>query len=168
MSAAGQIIIRSRSEAATISGLGRQHSIESKRKISLSRKKFLVKNPDMVPYKLNHKHKKISFPEQYFKECFGDVFHYQYRVGLYELDFADIENQIDIEIDGDQHFLDERIMLHDQKRNKELSELGWKIIRIKWSSFQKLSRKEKELIVTSIVSNKSLPNIPCIFQYNSP
>lgn len=152
MSAAGQIIIRSRSEAAAISGLGRQHSAESKRKISSSRKKFLADNPDMVPYKLNHKHKKISFPEQYFKECFGDVFHYQYRVGLYELDFADVENKIDIEIDGDQHFLDKKIQEHDKKRNLALTNLGWNVIRIKWSEFVKLTREEKELLVNSLLS----------------
>lgn len=67
------------------------------------------------------------------------------------MDFAFEEDKIDIEIDGDQHFLDDRIVEHDIKRNTILSELGWTIYRIKWSEFKKLDFLSKQLIVNSIL-----------------
>jgi len=129
-------------------------SEEGKRNISIARRKFLEANPDMVPYKLNHYSKGDSYPEKYFSECLKDSSYIKkYQIGLYELDFADLENKIDLEIDGCQHRLDPRIVEHDKKRNENLIAMGWKIIRINWSNFKKYDQATKEKIIKNILEN---------------
>lgn len=149
----GLLVSRSRSESIKIASKKhpQKHSQETKDKISRKRKEYLKANPDQIPYKLNHKHKKQSYPEKYFSESFGKNFLEQYKVNLYSLDFACLNKKWDIEIDGCQHELDKRIKKHDEKRNKELSCLGWNIIRIRWSKFQKLLHEEKKLIIDSLL-----------------
>lgn len=86
-------------------------SDETKEKISKSRIKFLKENPDMVPYKLNHYSKGPSYPELYWQgilDSYGIEYTQEYRLSLYSLDFAILDKKIDIEIDGDQHYLDNR------------------------------------------------------------
>jgi len=107
--------------------LGRKHSEETKKKISKSRIKFLQENPDMVPYKLNHYSKGRSYPEEYFKGIFDSheiEYEEQYQISVYQLDFAFLEKKIDFEVDGEQHYLDERIIKSDKRRNKFLIDNG--------------------------------------------
>lgn len=121
---------------------------------SLKKKKFLKENPDKIPYLLNHS-SKISYPEKYFKELFDSLkinLEFQYSLYPYFLDFAKIESKIDIEIDGGQHTYDKRIVEHDKKRNDYLEKLGWKIIRIKWSEYKKMSYNERCQFVKDLVS----------------
>ncbi|MDO8610975.1 MAG: DUF559 domain-containing protein [bacterium] len=162
-------VCRTKSEAYKISAIKhpRRHTEETKRKISEIRKKFLKENPDKVPYLLNHKYKRTSYPEQYFTDCFKNTkLTPKYRILAYELDFADIENKIDIEIDGCQHFLDPVIVEHDKKRNQTLIELGWTIYRIRWADFQKETRENKEIIVNSIISLTPI-DTKCLLIINS-
>ena len=117
---------------------GKIHSEETKNKISLSMQKYLEQNPNRVPYILNHSSKE-SYPETYFKELFlkeNIQYIYHFRVNKYELDFAVPSLNLDIEIDGDQHYLDNKIIDSDVRRDKYLSDLGWKVFRIKWSSWK--------------------------------
>lgn len=119
-------------------------SEETKKKISESRIKFLRENPDMVPYKLNHYSKGRSYPEEYWKRILDShkiSYTEQYQVGPYQLDFV-IGNNIDLEIDGDQHYLDKRVVASDKRRNEYLENLGWKIVRIKWSDYKKIVDKK--------------------------
>lgn len=134
--------------------LGKTHSEETKQKISKARIKYLNENPDKVPYKLNHSSKE-SYPEKYFRELFekeGLNLNKQYSVGIYSLDFALVENKIDIEIDGDQHYLDPKIVEIDKRRNDYLTSLGWKIIRVKWSDYKKLIDKEKKQYIIKLLN----------------
>ena len=129
-------------------------SEETKKKISESRIKFLRENPDMVPYKLNHYSKGRSYPEEYWKgilDSHGVSYTEQYQVGPYQLDF--VIGNIDLEIDGDQHYLDKRVVASDKRRNKYLENLGWKTIRVKWSDYQKLV--DKKTFVGGIISQLS-------------
>lgn len=122
-----------------------KHSQETKIKISKARIKYLAENPEMVPYKLNHYSKGPSYPERYWKKIFDSVglkYTEQYQIHTYQLDFALVEEKIDIEIDGEQHYLDERIVESDKRRNEYLKSLGWKIIRIRWSEYKKLVAKQ--------------------------
>ena len=126
-------------------------SQKTRDKISKSMKKFMVENPEMVPYKRNHYSKGPSYPEKYFAELFekeGMKFEKYYRFHTYELDFADPILKIDIEVDGDQHILDKRIVKHDIKRNKFMEDNGWKVFRILWSDYQKLSFEEKKSFIS--------------------
>lgn len=143
---------RSRSDKLSNVGKNRKLSDETKKKISESRKKYLLENPDMVPYKLNHSSKE-SYPEKYFSELFlkeNIKVERYYYVSIYELDFCVIDKKIDIEIDGEQHFVDDGIRKSDENRNKYLQNLGWTIIRIRWSDYQKLSIEEKKNYISDL------------------
>lgn len=133
---------------------GKHHTDESKLKLSNIRKSYLEQHPEMVPYKINH-HSKQSYPEKYFRELFDNDeilknFISEYKVGLYSLDFALPSLMYYIEIDGEQHYVDDRIIKHDEERNKKLSELGWKGIRIRWSDYQKLNLKQRKAKIQEI------------------
>jgi very-short-patch-repair endonuclease len=138
---------RSKSDANKLAHLKkpRKLSSETKLKISESRIKFLKENPDKVPYKLNHSSKE-SFPEKYFTEIFekeGIKVEKYYHIGLYELDFCIPEKKIDIEIDGNQHYDDKKIVESDKRRTAYLEDNGWDVIRIRWSDYNKLLYDEK-------------------------
>lgn len=131
---------------------GKHHTPQSKEKLSLYRKEYLRKNPNMVPYVLNHSSKQ-SYPEKYFEDVFEKEninLSYHLQVNKYELDFYNTEKMIDVEIDGEQHYLDSRIRKSDLERNEYLRSLGWTIIRIRWSRYQKLSKIQKQNLITAL------------------
>lgn len=124
----------------------RVHSPETRKKLSLSLRKFLEENPEMVPYRRNHSSKGRSYPEEYWKMVFDNhqiSYEEQYRIGIYQLDFAFPSIKIDLEIDGEQHYVDQRIVDSDKRRTVFLEKQGWKVIRIRWSKFQALENKSE-------------------------
>ena len=124
---------------------GKHQSDEVKRKVSETMKRKIAEGSFIVPYKRNHS-SKVSYPEKYFQEVFKELpVKYNYQVGLYQLDFAIPEKKVYIEIDGEQHFVDKRIVEHDKERTEKLDALGWKCLkRVRWGEYQKLSQDEKE------------------------
>jgi very-short-patch-repair endonuclease len=150
----GFIKLRNKSDSQKLSQskTPRKHSEETKKKISEIRKKYLQENPDKVPYKLNHSSKE-SYPEKYFTEVFrneGIEVVKSFHIGIYELDFCIADKRIDIEIDGSQHYCDEKIVESDKRRNKFLEDDGWDVIRINWSEYKKLSFDEKREYITNL------------------
>lgn len=131
---------------------GKKLPEEMKKKIGQGVKQYLIENPDMVPYKRNHSSKE-SYPEHYFSEYFKtnniEVIE-QYSIHSYHLDFCNIEKKIDIEIDGEQHYVDHKIVAHDEKRNAYLQSLGWTIFRVRWSEYQKMSDESKADLLLKI------------------
>lgn len=130
----------------------RNISQETKNKISISRKKYLEENPDKVPYLLNHYSKGPSYPEKYWSEILIKhkiPFDTEYRVWLYSLDFK--IGMVDLEIDGEQHYLDNKIIESDLRRNSYLESLGYKIIRIRWKDFKILSKDNREIFVKNLI-----------------
>lgn len=130
-----------------------KHTQVTKNKLSKIRIKHLKKNPDQVPYLLNHYSKGDSYPETYFKEVFEKEnipLKHHYQIGLYQLDFYNLDKKIDIEIDGEQHYVDKRIKQSDKKRTRYLNKLGWKVFRIRWSDYQKLTFSDKNFIINHI------------------
>lgn len=127
---------------------GSKQSDEVKSKISSSMKQFLYNNPDMIPYMRNHS-SKTSYPEEYFIGVFNDIpqITYHHRIGLYELDFCNVSTKRYLEIDGDQHKLDKRIIEHDIVRTEKLLALGWEGKRILWSDYKKLSKEEQVSLI---------------------
>ena len=106
----------------------------------------------MVPYIRNHSSKE-SYPEEYFTELFNREnikLIKQFAVGSYHLDFCDPNKKIDVEIDGDQHYPDAKIINHDRIRNKFLENNGWTIYRIRWSSYKVMTDKEKTHVINCI------------------
>lgn len=131
----------------------KKHSEETKNKISKIRIKFLTENPDKVPYLLNHSSKGASYPELYWKNVLENnsiKFDSELQINKYRLDF--VIGNIDLEIDGDQHYLDKRIVESDLRRKEFLNDLGYEIIRIRWSTYQKLSQEKRIEFVKNIIS----------------
>lgn len=138
----------------TPSFLGKTHTEEEKKHLSEIRKLYLAEHPEKIPYKINHSSKK-SYPETYFEEVFNNddllkTFTNQYPVGLYSLDFAFVDKKIDVEVDGEQHYRDTRIVEHDKIRTKILNDLGWTVFRIRWATYKKLNESKKQDILNQI------------------
>ena len=110
---------------------GKHLSEEHKNKTSASMKKFFKEHPDRVPYVLNHSSKE-SYPEKYFKAAFlaenFPVFIQDKYVNGYFLDFAFDKLKLYIEVDGEQHYTDKKIVQHDLVRTANLNKTEWKCI----------------------------------------
>lgn len=111
---------------------GKKAKDESKIKISKSRIKYLIENPDKVPYLMHHSSKE-SYPEKIFRIALIENniqgWIQEYRNGIYSYDFAFVEHKIDIEIDGNTH-RSEKVKKIDERRDLWSKEQGWRVIRI--------------------------------------
>ncbi len=134
-------------------------SDKQKEKISKSLKLYLKEHPDKVPYLLNHHNNGESYPEKYFREIFEKDGHLltkiqqEVKVNLYSLDFANVSKKYYLEIDGEQHYVDIKIVKHDIKRTEELKKLGWNGFRIRWTTFLKLSFEKRKSLINEIYKN---------------
>lgn len=142
---------------------GKHLSEEHKNKTSASMKKFFKEHPDRVPYVLNHSSKE-SYPEKYFKSAFlaenFPVFIQDKYVNGYFLDFAFDKLKLYIEVDGEQHYTDKKIVQHDLVRTANLNKTEWKCIcRIRWSKFQRLTVEQKHKFILGL-KNKLFKNVP--------
>ena len=147
------VTLREKYKTGEHPNIGREFSDEHRSNISKSRIKFLKENPDKMPYVLYHYTKGPSYPEVYFKELFTNEaieLKYHHRLSIYELDFAHLDKKIAIEIDGEQHYTDPRIIESDKRRDNFLKEKGWYTYRIRWADWQKKSYEDKRLIITEI------------------
>lgn len=73
-------------------------------------KRFLERNPDKVPYLLNHS-SRISYPERYFMFVFKKEkidLEYHTQISRYQLDFCDLKQKKYVEIDGESHYVDKK------------------------------------------------------------
>jgi very-short-patch-repair endonuclease len=109
----------------------RKVSDETRLKISKSRRAYLEKNPDQVPYRLYHS-TKISRPEKVILDLLNEYkiegWVYNAPFSIYSLDFAFPYLKIDIEIDGNTH-KQEKVKKIDDRRDKFLIDNGWKVFR---------------------------------------
>lgn len=118
----------------------RTHSNNTKHKISnglkISHKKGIHPGWKHINSDINKK----SYPEKWFiKNVLEKYFLYnkyeiieKYSFGKYFLDFALIDKKIDIEIDGQQHFITKNAIDHDNDRDIFLLNNGWRVYRISW------------------------------------
>jgi very-short-patch-repair endonuclease len=117
---------------------GKIMSDEQKEKISESRIKFLIENPDKVPYLLNHS-SEMSYPEKILANALSESgicgWVYNYRNGLYAYDFGFPDIKLDIEVDGATHNL-EKVKKIDIKRDKFSKSLGWTVLRFSASEIK--------------------------------
>jgi len=98
---------------------------------------------------INSRLDKLSYPERFFKQALvNEGIFDQYRIeqqlsiGKYFLDFAFIQLKLNVEIDGSQHFRDNKNIEHDKIRNEFLNNKGWKIYRIPWLEMFKNPKNE--------------------------
>lgn len=142
----GDLVTRSISEALKISNKNnpRKHTEESREKISQGRRKYLLDNPDKVPYKLNHYSHGESYPEKYFREWLEKEnidFIAEYRISYYSIDF--FINNLALEIDGEQHYVDERIVKSNKIRDDYLKSLNIQTIRVRWKYYKQLKSDDR-------------------------
>lgn len=131
----GDFISRNHSQASKLAfkkgRLVQKHTQETKDKISKSRIKYLIDNPDKVPYLINHSSKQ-SYPETIFQNALISAnitgWVYNYRFGIYQYDFAFPELKIDVEIDGSTHNLP-KVKKIDERRDQFSKDNGWVVIR---------------------------------------
>jgi very-short-patch-repair endonuclease len=137
------------------SQLGKKHTEEEKKRISAGMKNFLREHPDRVPYVLNHHSKGDSYPEKYFRSCLDNAsieYEKDYKALSYFLDFAWPKCKCYIEIDGEQHYVDETIIKHDKIRTEKLENDGWKCLeRVRWKSFKNLNREEQSEFIHNLI-----------------
>lgn len=117
---------------------GKEHTDESRDKMSISALKSFEKGDHA-----NWKSRKIrSYPELYFEEVLKELeifdeceIEYPIKNGKYQyfLDFYFPDKKINLEIDGNQHRLEDRI-ISDKRRDEFLKSNGIKVFRIKWTS----------------------------------
>jgi len=140
----GEFVSRNKSEARKLAP-SRPLTEETKQKLSIARKKYLEKNPDKVPYKLNHYSKGQSYPESYFEQWLkneGICYIAEQQISIYSIDFR--IGDIALEIDGEQHYVDERIVKSNFYRDEYLKSIGIDTIRVRWAHYQKFSNEEKQ------------------------
>ena len=68
---------------------------------------------------------------------------YHKQIGLYGLDFYNEAKKKYIEIDGESHYVDKKTIEIDKRRTVFLSENGWSGKRIRWSTYKRASKNDK-------------------------
>lgn len=157
----GLLKLRSRTE--------RKHTLETRRKISAARRRYMKEHPEQLPYLLNHRSHGPSYPERYFREALQQS---QYQTGVtmltYELDFANVTSKIDFEVDGSQHYNNDDCKSHDLRRNHELASIGWTVIRLNWAIFKRLALSQREKIVQELRAGIFIASdVLCVLSANS-
>lgn len=130
---------------------GKQHTDETKEKIRKGRVKYLIEHPGQ--HGAFDKSKK-TYLEEWFNEFLlkNDLYSkyniiYNYSVYPYFLDYAFVDLQLDIELDGSWHYTYENTIKHDIKRNNDLINKGWKVFRISIDEVNKNREKiENEVL----------------------
>jgi very-short-patch-repair endonuclease len=99
---------------------------------------------------INKNSSRRSYPEKYFYSVLKNNGLFErftiiekFPLGKYSLDFAIIDLKLDLEIDGQGHFRDEKAIKHDKTRDMFVIEQGWKVYRIAWTHF--CNNKENEI-----------------------
>jgi len=85
-----------------------------------------------------------SYAEKFFMKVLGDYnisYEYDKKVGHYFVDFILDNQKFALEIDGRQH-REKRLKFRDDKKDRFLTENGWKVYRIEWNSINNESGKK--------------------------
>lgn len=105
---------------------------EIKERLRSKRLDYMKNNPEKTAWRLGNKQ---SWPEKYFSDLISNSFlkDYtiirEYSVFPYFIDFAMINQNVAIEVDGSQH-LTEISIERDKKKDELLRNNGWRIYRI--------------------------------------
>lgn len=116
-----------------------KHSDETKETLRVKRLDFIKKNPNQTAWRT----KNISYPEKVFLEKITELgwdkkysIVRELSVFPFFVDFAFVNENVAIEIDGSQHLLPDR-KERDEKKDRLLIENGWTIIRISEKEIKK-------------------------------
>lgn len=142
--------------------VGYKHSEKSRKNMSISRKKAFKEGKIKRTGWLDRQKKNRSYAEQWLKEyidnnCTDLNYKEDYPIKNYLLDFAWLEKQICIEMDGEQHFIDKQRFESDRKKDKALLDLGWKVLRIRWKECLLDKEQFKNIIYNFIEKSEIIP-----------
>lgn len=130
----GEFKARSRTEGVRLAKITKplRHSDETKRKLSVIRKKWIADNPDKIPYLRSHDSHGKSRLEILFEEAMLAEnitgYTYNYRHHMYKYDFAFVDIKLDVEIDGALHKRPAN-QEHDRVRDRWSVSQGWRVLR---------------------------------------
>ena len=137
------------------------HNNKRRKSASLALKKAHSEGRHIGWGHINNK-KERSYPEEFFvkvlkKNGIWDKYKVleKVQVNKYTLDFVLVELKLNIEIDGQQHFRNEKSIEHDKKRNDFLIRKGWKVYRIAWIEMIKNPKKEIDLLLSYLKKEKN-------------
>lgn len=140
-----------------------KHSEKTKKKISDSLK-LAIKEGRAFGWSSVKKNKNgMSYPEIWFENMIKNEnldlsYEYNFQFYKYKLDFAWPEKRLCIEIDGNQHNIEER-KKSDFEKDNLLKENGWKVLRLKWGYIVS-NTKECILKIKSFLNENGDYNIP--------
>lgn len=148
---------------------GYKHSIESRINMSKSRKKAFEEGKINKTGWTNRQKKVRSYAEQWLKDyidsnCTDLNYKEDYPIKNYSLDFAWPHKQICIEMDGEQHFLDQERYESDRKKDNFLLNCGWKILRIRWKECI-IDKDQYRNVIYNFIEKSEI--IPIIKRYKS-
>ncbi len=111
-----------------------KHSDETKEKLRQHRIAWMKSNPEQTAWRTRNN---PSYPEKLFIQMCKDNSLYdtydivrEYSIGLFYIDFAFVNANVAVEIDGSQHWLDSDRIERDIRKEKCLKENGWRLFRI--------------------------------------
>lgn len=120
---------------------------ETRLKISNSMKK-LSKDGKLLGWAINKDKERRSYPEKFFIKLMEmNNLYSQFIIkeklsfNKYFLDFAFVEMKIDVEIDGQQHYITQDAIDYDNERDNFVMDSGWKVYRINWLELKKEPKK---------------------------
>ncbi len=109
------------------------------------------KNGIIKGWCINNDKNRRSFPEKFFIEVFKNNGLYEkhrieekFSYGKYFIDFLFVDIKLIFEVDGEQHFRDEKSIKHDEERDKYFLSDGFKIYRARWKDVCNNSKPEIE------------------------
>jgi len=116
-----------------------KHSEDTKEIIRVKRLDFIKRNPEQTAWRT----KNVSYPEKVFLEKITELgwdkkysIVRELSVFPFFIDFAFVNENVAIEIDGSQHLLPDR-KERDEKKDRLLIETGWTVIRISEKEIKK-------------------------------
>ena len=134
---------------------------EEKKQISNKRKQYLREHPDEHPWK--SKDKFVSVPCEKLKNILleqGYNFNEEYTdpswEHLYSLDIAFLNEKIDVEVNGNQHYnKDGSLKKYYKLRHEFLESKGWTVIEFQYSNcFKEDKIIELKQILDSLITNR--------------
>jgi very-short-patch-repair endonuclease len=137
-----------------------ENEIERRRKIS-EKMKENFKNGKIKGWSfINENKNRRSYPEEFFIKVFENNGLYEkYTIkeklpyGKYNIDFLIVDLKLIIEIDGEQHYKDDKAIEHDKIRDNFFLNEGFKIYRIRWKDVFSNTKKEINELLEFIESN---------------
>ncbi len=142
----GKKISEEQKRKISIANTGRKQSIEQRQKSSESHKRFYQLHPEKHVLKIRRisrfskgQKRLLKLIEAQFKDVESE-YYIRTKIGKRFADIAIPSLKLDIEYDGMGYWHDREM---DKKRDLELLEIGWKVIRINKETLKKIIKNEE-------------------------